>query len=79
MADDEELEIENRDLELDWKMKAILVGGVVGALVGIGAVYLYIRNIEEAGESPRLATRDAMSIGVSLVSLIKQIANMGNK
>ncbi len=78
MADDEEEE-ENEGSELDWKVKAIIVGGVVGALIGIGAAYLYVRNIEEAGEDPRLATKDAMSIGVSLVSLVRQIANMGNK
>jgi hypothetical protein len=76
---DDDLDIENEGLELDWKMKAVIVGGVMGALVGIGAAYLYIRNIEEAGEAPHLATTDAMSIGVSLVSLVKQIANLGNK
>ena len=76
---DDTLQVQNGDLELDWKMKAVLVGGVMGALVGIGAAYLYIRNIEEAGEAPHLATQDAMSIGVSLVSLVKQIANLGNK
>lgn len=69
---------EESGLELDWKAKAIIVGGVVGALVGIGAAYLYIRNIEEAGHEPQLATKDALTIGVSLASLVKQIANLGN-
>jgi hypothetical protein len=76
---DNELEFRNGDLEPDWKMKAVLVGGVVGALVGVGAAYLYIRNIEEAGETPHVGTQDAMSIGVTLVALVKQIANLGNK
>ncbi|MBM4423389.1 MAG: hypothetical protein FJ030_08350 [Chloroflexi bacterium] len=67
------------EFELDWKVKAILIGGAVGALVGIGAAYLYIRNIEEAGEPLQLATKDALQIGVSLASLVKQVASMGHK
>ena len=64
--------------EPSWKAKALIVGGVVGALVGLGAAYLYIRNIEETGETPQIATKDAMTIGFSLVSLMRQIANMNN-
>ncbi len=75
MADDE---IQEVGFELDWKTKAVIVGGVVGALVGAGAAYLYVRNLEEAGEEPKLETRDAMTIGMSLVTLVRQIANMGN-
>ena len=67
---------ENRS-EIDWRAKALLVGGVVGALAGLGAAYLYIRNIEETGEKPALATKDAMTIGFSLLSLVKQVANLG--
>ena len=75
----EVMDVEERGPELDWKTKALIVGGVVGALVGVGAAYLYIRNIEEAGEEPQLETKDALQLGVSLVSLVKQIANLGSK
>lgn len=64
--------------EMDWRAKALLIGGVVGALAGLGAAYLYIRNLEEAGEKPALATKDAMTIGFSLLSLVKQVANLGS-
>ncbi len=77
--DDDDDEVEVYDEGLNWKARALLVGGVVGALVGVGAAYLYIRNIEEAGEDPRLGTRDALQLGVSVVSLVRQIASMGNK
>ena len=76
-GDDREVE-EAKD-ELDWRVKALLIGGVVGALAGVGAAYLYIRNIEEAGEQPQLATRDALQLGVSLAALVRQVASMGNK
>jgi len=68
---------EGSGFELDWKTKAMIVGGVVGALVGVGAAYLYVRNLEAAGDEPKLEPRDAMTIGMSLVTLVRQIANMG--
>ena len=80
MAENEIEEIEEESgVELDWKAKTLIVGGVVGALIGVGAAYLYIRNIEEAGEEPQLGTKDALQLGVSVVSLVRQIANMGKK
>jgi tetrahydromethanopterin S-methyltransferase subunit D len=65
------------NFDLDWKTKAFIVGGVVGALAGVGAAYLYVRRIEESGDEPAMATKDVMTIGFSLVSLLKQIANIG--
>lgn len=64
---------------LDWRTKALITGAVVGAVAGIGAAYLYIRNIEETGEPPALATKDAVTIGVSLAALIRQVASLGGK
>jgi len=78
MADDDEDELEV-SVELDWKVKALIIGGVVGALAGVGAANLYIRNVEEIGEDPKLGTKDALQLGVSLVSLVRQVASMGNK
>jgi hypothetical protein len=76
-GDDREVEADHP--ELDWRIKALLIGGAVGALAGVGAAYLYIRNIEEAGEQPQMATRDALQLGVALVALVRQVASMGNK
>ena len=68
---------DNVNFGLDWKTRVFIVGGAVGALVGVGAAYLYVRRIEESGDEPAMATKDAMSIGFSLVSLLKQISNIG--
>ncbi|MBI5293311.1 MAG: hypothetical protein HY872_15660 [Chloroflexi bacterium] len=70
------MEEKEEKAELDWKTKAYLAGGVIGALAGLGAAYLYIRNIEETGREPAMDTKDAMTIGVSLVSFLRQIASI---
>lgn len=78
MGKAEELELVE-DGGLSWKAKALILGGAVGAAVGLGAAYLYIRNIEEAGEDPQLDTKDALTLGVAVVALVRQIASLGNK
>jgi hypothetical protein len=65
--------------DISWQAKAMVVGGVVGALIGVGAAYLYVRNLEESGEPPRLQTKDAMTLGMTLVALVRQVASLGDK
>jgi len=62
----------------NWKMKVMIIGGVVGAVVGVSAAYIYVRQLEESGEKPGIATKEAVAVGFSLVSLLRQIANMGS-
>ena len=71
-------ELEQNGAGSNWKMKAFLVGGVVGALLGVGAAYLYVSNVEESGEEPGVSPRDAVTVGVTVIGLLRQIANLGD-
>ncbi len=61
----------------DWRTRALIIGGVAGLLVGLGAAYVYIREAEENDADPSVSTSDAVKIGVSLVSLISSIGGLG--
>jgi hypothetical protein len=63
---------------MNWKNKALLVGGILGALTGLGAALLYIRSVEDSGadEPKRIGTGEAIKFGVSIFSLIKQVSNL---
>jgi hypothetical protein len=61
-------------MELDWRRKAFIVGGVVGALLGLGAAYIYINSAEESGEAPELTPGTAVTIGLSLLALLRQVS-----
>ncbi|MFQ5410101.1 MAG: hypothetical protein ACE5FI_16960 [Anaerolineales bacterium] len=71
-------ELEQNGAGSNWKTKAFLVGGVVGALLGVGAAYLYVSNVEESGEEPGVSPRDAVTVGVTVIGLLRQIANLGD-
>jgi hypothetical protein len=64
-------------MEMDWRSKAFIVGGVVGALLGLGAAYIYINAAEQSGEEPELSPGTAVTIGLSLLALLRQVAAIG--
>ncbi len=64
-------------MELEWRRKAFIVGGVVGALLGLGAAYIYINSAEESGETPELTPGTAVTIGLSLLALLRQVSAIG--
>lgn len=66
----------------NWKTKAMLLGGIAGALIGVGAAYLYIRSVDAEQGGQALAPRPikptaAVSVGLSVLSLLRQIASLG--
>jgi hypothetical protein len=64
---------------MDWRMKAFLVGGVVGALFGLASAYIYVRSVEKRGEPPELAPSDAVGLGLTALGLLRQIASVNEE
>lgn len=71
---------------MKFEHKALLLGGIAGALIGLAAAYLYVKSNEgqiaavEAGEADAMAKvspREALGVGLSVVSLVRQIVGMG--
>jgi len=67
---------------LNWKTKVMLLGGIAGALVGVGAAYLYLRSVDAEQGGQALAPRPvkptaAVSVGLAVLGLIRQIASLG--
>lgn len=62
-----------------WRTKAFMVGGAVGALLGLGAAYIYVSSAEKTGEKPELPASEAVGIGLALLAVLRQIATMQEK
>jgi hypothetical protein len=61
---------------LDWRTKAFLVGGAVGAMLGLSAAYIYVNSVEKEGAPPELQASEAVGIGLTLLAVLRQIANL---
>lgn len=61
-----------------WKMRMYITGGLAGLVIGLLAAYFYARVTEEHGMEPgRIKTMDALKLAVALLSIIRQITDIG--
>ncbi|GAB4421951.1 MAG: hypothetical protein Kow00106_19060 [Anaerolineae bacterium] len=67
--------------DTSWKVRVYLLGALIGLAVGLISAYFYARVSEENGfERPhRIPTMDALKLAVSLLSVIRQITDLGAK
>ena len=57
------------------KPRILVAGGVLGALVGVGAAYLLIQNKEADGEI-EMNVGQGVKLGVLVFSLLRSVSNL---
>ena len=68
---------------MDLERRVMVIGGVLGALLGVGAAYLYMRSVrvEEDNEGnkqlPSVQPGDAIKVTLGVLGVLKQIAGLG--
>ncbi len=69
---------------MNLRTKVMLFGGIVGALLGAGAAYLYLRSTpievdEETGKEnlPSVQPGDALKITLGVLTAIRGIVGLG--
>lgn len=68
----------------DWRARVFLLGGAIGTVLGLLSAYLYVQAAEQryaGGEEPPEApgAKDAVRLGVSLLSIIRTITEWGSR
>jgi hypothetical protein len=63
----------------DWKVKTLVIGGVVGLLTGLLAAYLLIQRAEQEAGQPRLTAGEGVKVGVGVLGVLKTISDMGTR
>jgi hypothetical protein len=60
-----------------WKTQALVVGGVMGALVGLGAAYLLTKRADQKGTPLAITPGKGVQLGVLLAGLLRSILSLG--
>lgn len=60
-----------------WKVRTLIIGAVIGTLVGLGAAYLVVQRAEVEGERPQLSTGEGVKLGLGVLGVLRQIADLG--
>ncbi len=61
----------------NWKPKALLIGAVIGAAVGVGAAYLFVQQAEREGETPSISPGEGVKLGLLVLGLLRSVAGLG--
>ncbi|HZY40737.1 MAG TPA: hypothetical protein VFF59_01925 [Anaerolineae bacterium] len=61
----------------EWKTRTTAIGGVLGALTGAGAAYLFVKSGGVQGKS-RVKPDALLAVGISVLALLQQISRMGD-
>lgn len=62
-----------------WRNKVLIVGGVVGALVGLGAAYVYTQRADSPDHKPEFGTGDGVRLGLLVLGLLRSVSELGDK
>ena len=60
----------------NWKARALIIGGLVGALTGLGATYIMVQRSEEP---PEMGATDGLKLGLLLLGLVRQVGDLGSQ
>lgn len=62
-----------------WKNKALLIGALLGALLGLSTAYLLTRTADErGGQPPQISTGDAIKTAIGIIGVVRGIASLGD-
>jgi hypothetical protein len=64
---------------LDWRTRAFVVGGIVGAMFGLASAYIYVRAAEKRGTTPELTPSDAVGLGLTALGRLQRIATINEE
>lgn len=73
MTDSQEV---NTPAPNNWHARAYAIGGLVGALAGLGAAYMFVRAARKRATGPELPPSEVVAIGLALLALLRQIATL---
>lgn len=68
---------------MNLRTRVMMIGGVVGALLGVSAAYLYMRSVpievdEEGRERlPAVQPGKALAVSLGVLTVLKQITGLG--
>ncbi len=63
-------------MKSNWKAKALIIGGLIGALAGLGATFIMVRRSDEP---PEMGATDGIKLGLLLLGLVRQVGELGGQ
>lgn len=59
-----------------WKRNTIIVGGLIGAIIGVVSAVLLVKSTEDNEEMGAITPAKGMKLGMMVVTFLRQITNI---
>jgi hypothetical protein len=59
------------------KPKVLIIGGLIGALLGVGAAFLFLQRAERDKRPVSLSPSEGIKLGLLALGTLKQVAQLG--
>lgn len=59
----------------NWKTKAFILGGVIGAAAGVLAAFILVKRAEKEEALPRLTAGEGIELGLGLLGLLRLVSS----
>jgi hypothetical protein len=60
------------------KPRILIMGGLIGAVMGLGAAFLLIQRAERENRLPSLSAAEGIKLGLVALGAMKQVAQLGS-
>jgi hypothetical protein len=60
-----------------WKTKALVIGVLLGAFVGLGGAYLLVKNAERKGGKIEVTAGEGVRLSLLVMGVLRQVAELG--
>jgi hypothetical protein len=66
--------------ESNWRVKVLVIGGLIGAAAGLGAAYLYVQRASDLDidEAPEVTPMEGIKLSLIVFTALRQIAQLGS-
>jgi nitrate reductase gamma subunit len=72
-----QITVEETQPDDSWKLQTLVIGGVLGMLVGVGAAYLLTKRAEQRGTRLAISPGKGVQLGVLLAGLLRSVLMLG--
>jgi H+/Cl- antiporter ClcA len=72
-----QIHLEEPKPDNSWKMQTLVIGGVLGALVGLTGAFLLTKRAEQKGTQLAITPGKGVQMGVLLAGLLRSILSLG--
>lgn len=64
-------------MDNNWKTKTLLIGGVIGAVIGVIGALVLVQQADKAQSRPQLTAGDGVKVGLGVLAVLKLLSELG--